>query len=78
MKKKMLYWFGALALVAANAAFAVAPAAAASEAMTVKQCGCVYGGGPGGPEGPGTAVCTEFFQPGCEKVEEDCPPCGVQ
>lgn len=67
---------GALvALTVANAwLFMGIDAAAELVPIYTDTCGCVYGGGGGGPSGPGTPTCFDF--PGSDCEGGDPGPCG--
>ncbi len=72
---KKFFWMAASVLLAANVSMFASPADAAVNSLSVYQCACLYGGGPGGPEGPGTPACLSFFQSGCDGEGDECPPC---
>lgn len=71
---KKSFWTLATVLLAANIVAFSSPGAAETTALDVRECACIYGGGPGGPEGPGTAVCMEWISGLCQTVE-DCDTC---
>lgn len=72
--KKTSLWFAVALLLAANGVAFAGSTAGVESVMSVKQCGCIYGGGPGGPAGPGTAACVDFFQSGCQN-DDECGSC---
>lgn len=60
-------------LVALNGWLAFTPRSVAGDEFD-KVCGCVYGGGSGGPSGPGMPTCFDLQSINCND-DENCPEC---